>query len=70
MTDKKDKGGVHSFFNKLTRLKMIPDRDIPMALLFWLVKGSVYIRKFPFFTFFVFKISSTYVKNATIRSFG
>ena len=27
MTDKKDKGGVHSFFNKLTRLKMIPDRD-------------------------------------------
>ena len=28
------KGGVHSFFNKLTRLKIIPDRDVPMALLF------------------------------------
>ena len=29
-----DKGGVHSFFNKLTRFKIIPDRDVQMALLF------------------------------------
>ena len=28
------KGGVHSFVNELVRLKIIPDRDIPMGLLF------------------------------------
>ena len=28
------KGGVHSFVNELTRFKIIPDRDIPMGLLF------------------------------------
>ena len=28
------KGGFHSFDDKLTRLKIIPDRGIPMALLF------------------------------------
>ena len=33
-TGERNKGGVHSFFNKLTRLKIIPDRDVPMALLF------------------------------------
>ena len=34
------KGGVYSFFNKLTRLKIIPDRDLPMALLFGWLKGQ------------------------------
>ena len=28
------KGGVHSFVNKLTSLKITPDRDKPMALQF------------------------------------
>ena len=31
------KGGVHSFVDKLVRLKIILDIDIPMGLLFWLV---------------------------------
>ena len=31
---KESKEGVHSFFNKLIRLKIIPDKDVPMALLF------------------------------------
>ena len=26
------KGGVHSLVNELTRLKITPDRDIPMGL--------------------------------------
>ena len=36
-------------------MKIILDRDVPMTLLFWMVKGSVYIRKCTFNFFKAFK---------------
>ena len=36
------KGGVHPLVNELTRLKIIPDRDIPMGQLYTVLSMDYY----------------------------
>ena len=60
-------GGVHSFVNKLTRLKFTPDRGKPMALLFWLVKELFYIRMYTFYMLFFYLLKYCLnIKNFTV----
>ena len=57
------KGGVHSFVYELVRLKILPDRDIPMGLLFLLIKGLKYIHMCTFGIFICIFIFRPFTKK-------